>query len=319
MAQADDQWKQAARRISRIVFPHVLNCQQLISASAGKNDLSSDEPSGHRNTVGILERFIPSADVIASGTLTRRAISRASDSGTTSTGIRLSAENALVEPPQTLEELYNVTLPRLRAQLRQQGLRQVGRIKPVDEETFSRLKYAAAAGGASAGAATGYDPMHPAAITDPTLRLFEPRMWTAPAPPDADPLPYIPQQKIRSAFRIAPQTVHRGETVEYELTVHADVDVAQLRLSVTLAQLSPARPISRMERLIGPIAAGSRHCVRSSVRLNTQYMPAGAYTVSAALILLLPQTYTQRTDTQTPGVLELPLTVFEPQRIDLVE
>lgn len=157
-----------------------------------------------------------------------------------------------VPEPKDLDELYGSTLPQVRSQLRQKGLRQVGILKSISEEEFHRNKYL------SNKAHLEHDPYNPIAYTDPSLRAFAPSQWTAEKPPKAeDDVVRQAVQQLETSFHITPKTIKQGDLISYTFIAKTASEYPlELQLSISVVHPASSRVISLAERKVR-IAGGS--------------------------------------------------------------
>jgi hypothetical protein len=180
--------------------------------------------------------------------------------------------------PETIDELYEVTLPQVRNQLKQSGLKQVGSIRSYSPTLFEKNKY-------TSKKSTRHDPFKPhGAIQDPSLNTFTPKQWTGEHPTDAqDDLFVTAVRETSTEFFIEPQPIaYVGDTLSYRILVNSLPDLTiDLVVSMLVTHVTSNRVMLRTERRI---RARGQVAVRGELGL-TLSLP-GVYVVHAQVYLI---------------------------------
>jgi hypothetical protein len=195
--------------------------------------------------------------------------------------------------PTTLEELYDKTLPQVRNQLKQQGLKQVGSIKTSSSAVFDRYKYSSTKPLSKTSAPIPHDPFKPAGILrDPSLSAFTPKQWTGDRPTDAqDDMITAAIQGLITEFHVEPHPIaYLGDILSYQLLVNIQTSgitqAIMLMVSITVTHPATSRTLLYTERTM--IVQGDKpvHLMRGELGLNTVALSLGSYMIYAQVFLI---------------------------------
>jgi hypothetical protein len=178
--------------------------------------------------------------------------------------------------PESLEELYENTLPRVRNQLKQKGLKQAGSVRYHNTSlVFDKYKYST-----SKPAKQQHDPFKPTSpYSDPSLNAFTPKQWTGEHPSDPnDDLLLAAIRDISTEFIIEPYPIaFLGDKLSYQLIIHHSSHIQHdILVSIRVSHLN--RILLHTERKIT-----GQHSITSDLGIRLTLV--GEYVVHAQIFL----------------------------------
>ncbi|KAL0481283.1 helicase SKI2W [Acrasis kona] len=226
------------------------------------------------DSIGILDSFAPTSR----GPYTRRAASSLNKSNDP-----LESYAPKQPKPSSLQELYESTLPNVRNQLRQEGLRQTGFVKPKSASSFESKKYKRNKKTAK------HDPFKPSgALRDPSLQSFTPEQWTGDYPDEAqDDIIRAAINGLRTNFQVQPKVLYRGDPILYVLKITTSAQIAHAtKLQVIITVVHQSKTLLRTERSVVIQTSNPRHEMRGELGLSTSQLQYGSHQVYAQVFLL---------------------------------
>lgn len=187
----------------------------------------------------VLARFAPRA-----GERRTRGAATTGDASRVLAALSAELGDAAAAPPASVSDLYTRTLPAVRALLKQKGLRQVGQVRQIDEATFFRLRYVASD---DRDVRHAHDPARPRSlVVDASLGLFEPRTWSADAPPPPDRFRFAPADVVHVVASVERAPARGGPA---HLVVRGTTRVAVPGIEVVVLLTSASgQPVGRLVR-----------------------------------------------------------------------
>lgn len=182
----------------------------------------------------------------------------------------------LQKKPESLDELYNKTLPEMRSKLKRQSLKQAGMLRPITQDEFEKHKYQMIN--------DQHDPYHPKAIVDPTLNHFRPKQLVGKEPEEAkDDLLLNAIKNLHVDLKIPDVTI--GNVIEYNVTVTTISDEPlDLIFAFVLSHPATSRVISYSERKVR-VQGKKSHSVQGNFGVETSAMVIGTYRMNCRIYL----------------------------------
>lgn len=182
--------------------------------------------------------------------------------------------------PETIDELYNKTLPEMRSKLKRKNLKQTGILTPVSEDEFQTQKYR--------NKKDHHDPFHPQAIVDPTLEIFRPKQIVGAKPIEAPDDSLINSIKEMNVDLSIPSR-RRGEVIQYLMNIKTrSNDHLDLVIGFVMSHTASSRVICYSERTIR-VAGRNDHVVEGNFGVETASLATGTYKVICRLYVFHDQ------------------------------
>jgi hypothetical protein len=173
--------------------------------------------------------------------------------------------------PNSVDELYETTLPEMRSKLRKKGLKQVGYLTPISKETFESFKY-------SIENHQQHNAFEPNSMLkkDVTLELFEPKQWIGERMPDAkDDLVKEALEGLVIDFRF--KDIQLGELISYAIQIQTISELElNLLFQISIYQSGTSKIIVQAEKNI-KVSGDKWHRFEGTLSIDTSSLDPGSY------------------------------------------
>ena len=176
------------------------------------------------------------------------------------------------ENPNSIDELYEKTLPEMRSKLRNKGLKQIGYLKPISKDDFDKYKY-----NIQTNPNKKHDPYNPVSkLDDKTLEFLEPKQWIGEKLPEAkDDLEKEALEGLMIDFHL--NDIKIGELISYTIQIKTISDL-QLNLifQISIIELNTLKIIVQAEKHI-KVSGSKWHRFEGNLSIDTSSLEPGTY------------------------------------------
>eukprot|EP01080_Neovahlkampfia_damariscottae_P000433 gene433-6846_t len=174
--------------------------------------------------------------------------------------------------PNSVDELYEETLPEMRSKLRNKGLKQVGFLKPISQIDFEKYKYSI-----QNNPNKQHDAFNPTAkMDDKTLEFLEPKQWIGEKLPEAtDDLAKEALDGLKIDFRL--HDIKIGELIKYSIQIKTISDLElDLIFQISIIKVNNLKVIVQAEKNI-KVSGDKWHKFEGNLSIDTSHLETGTY------------------------------------------